>query len=64
MASGGGWTSPLPAYLRALDDAGIAVGTAEVARPTLDDMFLSLTGRSLREEAGGDADPALAEVAA
>ena len=57
-------TAALPAYLRALDEAGIAVGTAEVARPTLDDVFLSLTGRSLREDAGEAANPALAEVAA
>jgi ABC-2 type transport system ATP-binding protein len=39
-----------PRLLRGLDDAGIAVGSIEVARPTLDDVFLSLTGRSLRED--------------
>jgi ABC-2 type transport system ATP-binding protein len=38
--------------LRALDGAGIPVVTAEVRRPTLDDVFLSLTGRSLRESHG------------
>jgi len=57
-------TAALPTFLRALDDAGIAVGTAEVSRPTLDDVFLSLTGRSLREEAGGATSASLAEVAA
>jgi ABC-2 type transport system ATP-binding protein len=37
----------LPALLRALDGFGVA--SVEVARPTLDDVFLNLTGRSLRE---------------
>jgi ABC-2 type transport system ATP-binding protein len=39
-----------PKLLRALDDAGIPVASIEVARPTLDDVFLNLTGRSLRED--------------
>jgi ABC-2 type transport system ATP-binding protein len=39
----------LPRLLRAADAAGIAVATAQVHRPTLDDVFLALTGRSLRE---------------
>jgi ABC-2 type transport system ATP-binding protein len=42
-------TAVLPELLRALDAAGIPVLTAEVKRPTLDDVFLALTGRSLRE---------------
>jgi ABC-2 type transport system ATP-binding protein len=37
----------LPALLRAVPD--VAVETAEVRRATLDDVFLALTGRSLRE---------------
>ncbi len=37
----------LPALLRALPGVGIAA--AEVRRATLDDVFLALTGRSLRE---------------
>lgn len=41
----------LPDYLRQLDASGIEVARAEVSRPTLDDVFLHLTGRSLREEA-------------
>ncbi|WP_049576592.1 ATP-binding cassette domain-containing protein [Nonomuraea sp. SBT364] len=40
----------LPEYLRALEAAGIKVVTAETARPTLDDVFLSLTGRSLDDD--------------
>jgi ABC-2 type transport system ATP-binding protein len=41
----------MPGYLRALDAADIEAQAAEVSRPTLDDVFLTLTGRSLREEA-------------
>ena len=40
----------LPELLRAADHAGISVGSAQVHRPTLDDVFLTLTGRSLREQ--------------
>jgi ABC-2 type transport system ATP-binding protein len=36
--------------LREIDAAGIELAGVEVRRPTLDDVFLSLTGRSLREE--------------
>jgi ABC-2 type transport system ATP-binding protein len=35
--------------LRDLDRAGIDLDSIEVHRPTLDDVFLSLTGRSLRD---------------
>jgi ABC-2 type transport system ATP-binding protein len=42
-------TSILPEFLRSLDASAIRVLTAEVKRPTLDDVFLALTGRSLRE---------------
>ncbi|MDX2194747.1 MAG: ATP-binding cassette domain-containing protein [Gemmatimonadales bacterium] len=41
----------LPQVLRALDGAGVPVGTIALSRPTLDDVFLKQTGRSLREEA-------------
>jgi ABC-2 type transport system ATP-binding protein len=37
------------ALLRVLDEAGIATASIQIARPTLDDVFLTLTGRSLRE---------------
>jgi ABC-2 type transport system ATP-binding protein len=39
----------MPVILRALDGAGIGVASIALARPTLDDVFLKLTGRSLRE---------------
>ncbi|WP_369372392.1 ATP-binding cassette domain-containing protein [Promicromonospora sp. Populi] len=40
-----------PVLLRAADALGIEVSRVDVARPTLDDVFLGLTGRSLRENA-------------
>jgi ABC-2 type transport system ATP-binding protein len=36
--------------LEDLRSAGVPAASVEVARPTLDDVFLQLTGRSLREE--------------
>lgn len=41
----------LPEFIRRLHDAGIEIASANVRRPTLDDVFLGLTGRSLRETA-------------
>jgi ABC-2 type transport system ATP-binding protein len=35
--------------MRALDDAGVKVGSLHIAHPSLDDVFLTLTGRSLRD---------------
>ncbi|MEU4247008.1 ATP-binding cassette domain-containing protein [Amycolatopsis sp. NPDC026612] len=43
----------LPELLRALDAKGIAMLSVQVHRPTLDDVFLTLTGRSLREAEEG-----------
>ena len=39
----------VPGLLRDLDHAGIVLDAIEVHRPTLDDVFLALTGRSLRD---------------
>src|SRR3954449_5742952 len=39
----------LQGLLRDLDRAGIDLDSIEVHRPTLDDVFLSMTGRSLRD---------------
>ena len=48
----------MPGLLRDLDRAGIDLDSIEVRRPTLDDVFLTLTGRSLRDaEAAAPADP-------
>jgi ABC-2 type transport system ATP-binding protein len=40
----------LPGLLRDLDAKGIGLLAVEVRRPTLDDVFLTLTGRSLRDQ--------------
>jgi ABC-2 type transport system ATP-binding protein len=39
----------LPSILRVLDGAGLPLQTIALARPSLDDVFLRQTGRSLRE---------------
>jgi ABC-2 type transport system ATP-binding protein len=41
--------SAIPLILRALDGDGIALGAIELHRPSLDDVFLTKTGRTLRE---------------
>jgi ABC-2 type transport system ATP-binding protein len=40
----------LPVLLRVLDGAGITMNAISLSRPTLDDVFLTLTGRSLRDD--------------
>jgi ABC-2 type transport system ATP-binding protein len=50
-----------PGLVADLRDAGAGVRSLEVSGPTLDDVFLELTGRSLRETSSA---PALEEVAA
>jgi ABC-2 type transport system ATP-binding protein len=60
----------LPVLLRTLDGAGITMSAISLSRPTLDDVFLTLTGRSLRDDPpggakggdGGDGEPELAGV--
>jgi len=39
----------IPQILRTLDGAGLALSSIELHRPSLDDVFLTKTGRSLRE---------------
>jgi ABC-2 type transport system ATP-binding protein len=39
----------IPRILRKIDGAGLNLGTIELHRPSLDDVFLEKTGRSLRE---------------
>ena len=58
-ASGG--DALLPAAVRALDAAGLTVQTATGVPPTLDDVFLALTGRTLREAGEGESDGEEAE---
>ncbi len=45
--------------MRAMDAASVPVASIQLARPTLDDVFLTLTGRSLRDDS-----PAAAAAAA
>ncbi|MDC7122019.1 ATP-binding cassette domain-containing protein [Cellulomonas fimi] len=40
----------VPGVVVAASAAGLTVATAQAIRPTLDDVFLALTGRSLRDE--------------
>jgi len=47
----------LPGMLRELDAAGLTLQSIQLARPTLDDVFLTVTGRSLREDAPQAAPP-------
>ena len=48
----------LPVLLRTLDGAGITMSAISLSRPTLDDVFLTLTGRSLRDDSPRGADGA------
>jgi ABC-2 type transport system ATP-binding protein len=56
----------LPDLLRTLDTAGISLKGIQLLSPTLDDVFLTLTGRGLRdgsaELTGQSSSPALEEV--
>jgi ABC-2 type transport system ATP-binding protein len=42
-------TREMPQILRTLDAAGVTLNAIELHRPSLDDVFLTKTGRSLRE---------------
>ncbi|MFW2333975.1 ATP-binding cassette domain-containing protein [Ilumatobacter sp.] len=55
--NGRGFSAPIhsgdrvvPGVIRALDEAGVDVLDVEVRRPTLDDVFLTLTGRAATDE--------------
>ncbi|MEO3820642.1 ATP-binding cassette domain-containing protein [Plantactinospora sp. B24E8] len=62
----GNGPAALPELLRAAVAADVPVGTALLHQPTLDDVFLALTGRSLREgePGGGATDPQTRKAAA
>ena len=53
----------LASIVRALDDRGIALANIELHQPTLDDVFLAKTGRSL-EGAGEDEETEVEEAVA
>jgi ABC-2 type transport system ATP-binding protein len=42
----------LPTILHDLDGAGVQIAGVQMRRPTLDDVFLTITGRSLRDTPG------------
>jgi len=46
----------VPGLLRDLESAGVELDSIEVLRPTLDDVFLTLTGRSLRDAEAGETE--------
>jgi ABC-2 type transport system ATP-binding protein len=46
----------IPRVVRALDEAGIGVGSLELVRPTLDDVFVAKTGYHLEEESEENAE--------
>ena len=48
----------VPGLLRELDRTGVTLDSIEVHRPTLDDVFLTLTGRSLRDAEAEPSRPA------
>lgn len=50
----------VPGLMRDISTSGITLESLEVHRPTLDDVFLSLTGRSLRDAEAGASDEAAA----
>lgn len=54
----------LPALLRAFDAENLTMQSMQVQRPTLDDVFLTLTGRSLRDSSGSDSSGGDADAAA
>ncbi|MDQ2797486.1 MAG: DUF4162 domain-containing protein, partial [Actinomycetota bacterium] len=48
--------------LRHLDTAGVALHDVALRRPTLDDVFLTLTGHAAEVGQRGDTEPELAEA--
>jgi ABC-2 type transport system ATP-binding protein len=52
----------IPRVVRALDEAGIAVESLELVRPTLDDVFVTKTGHHLEGDEGAAAEPEPAEA--
>jgi ABC-2 type transport system ATP-binding protein len=50
--------------VRAVDDAGLTLATLEIQAPSLDDVFLAKTGRSLEGAGDEEEEPEAAETAA
>jgi ABC-2 type transport system ATP-binding protein len=52
----------IPRVVRALDEAGIGVGSLELVQPTLDDVFVAKTGYHLEQEDEEAAEPEVVEA--
>jgi ABC-2 type transport system ATP-binding protein len=52
----------IPKVVRALDEAGIAVESLELVRPTLDDVFVAKTGHHLEKDEQGEGEPEAVEA--
>ena len=46
--------------MRRLDDAGVGIEDIAMRRPTLDDVFIALTGHAAEEEPAADEEEAAA----
>lgn len=46
----------IPEIVKLADEAGVVLESVELRKPTLDDVFLSVTGRNIREEEGSIVD--------
>ena len=46
----------IPEIVKLADEAGVILESVELHKPTLDDVFLSVTGRNIREEEGSFID--------
>ncbi|MEJ2240733.1 MAG: ATP-binding cassette domain-containing protein [Candidatus Bathyarchaeota archaeon] len=46
----------IPEIVKIAEDAGVVLESVELRKPTLDDVFLSVTGRNIREEEGSFMD--------
>jgi ABC-2 type transport system ATP-binding protein len=46
----------IPEIVKLADEAGVVLESVELHKPTLDDVFLSVTGRNIREEEGSISD--------
>jgi ABC-2 type transport system ATP-binding protein len=46
----------IPEIVKLADEAGVILESVELRKPTLDDVFLSVTGRNIREEKGSVLD--------
>ena len=44
--------SRIPEIIKLVDGAGVKLEKVEMHKPTLDDVFLAFTGRSIRDEKG------------